>query len=189
MILESALTAYLKRKHSEILQLTPVHEVEAPRPEPDREYLLYVHIPFCEELCPYCSFNRFPLEKDLARKYFRALADEVRMYADLGFNFAAAYVGGGTPTVLPEEMASLLHDLRKMFSMREISLETNPNHLTDEILGILKDGGVNRLSVGVQSFDDSLLKQMERYHKYGSGSISARDWRSAWGALTRSTWT
>ncbi len=169
MILERVLTAYLKRRHAEILQLTPVHDVTPPRPQPGKDYLLYVHIPFCEELCPYCSFNRFPLEKDLARKYFRALSDEIRMYADLGFNFAAVYVGGGTPTVLPEEMAELLHDMRRMFRIREISLETNPNHLTEEIMGALKDAGVNRLSVGVQSFDDSLLKQMERYHKYGSG--------------------
>ena len=57
-----------------------------------------------------------------------------------------------------------------MFRIREISLETNPHHLTDEIVKVLKDSGVNRLSVGVQSFDDNLLQQMERYHKYGSGA-------------------
>ncbi|MBI5251920.1 MAG: coproporphyrinogen III oxidase family protein, partial [Desulfomonile tiedjei] len=68
------------------------------------------------------------------------------------------------------ELAGLLDDLKGLFQMREISMETNPNHLTDEIMTILKQGGVNRLSVGVQSFDDSLLKQMERYHKYGSGA-------------------
>ena len=72
--------------------------------------------------------------------------------------------------MLPEEVGRLLDLLRNTFSIREISLETNPNHLTDNIVKILQQGGVNRLSVGVQSFDDNLLKQMERYHKYGSGA-------------------
>ncbi len=170
MIIENVLTAYLKRKYSKLLQFSSLGDIEPPRPRPGKEYLLYVHIPFCEELCPYCSFNRFPLEKDLAREYFKALELEIRLYADLGFDFASVYVGGGTPTVLPKEMGSLLDTLRNLFRIKEISLETNPNHLTDDTLRILKDSGVNRLSVGVQSFNDGLLKLMERYHKYGSGS-------------------
>lgn len=169
MIVESVLTAFLKRKYSKTLQFTDLHGATFPLPQPGREYLLYLHVPFCEELCPYCSFNRFPLDRDLAAEYFKGLTKEIRMYADLGFDFASVYVGGGTPTVLPAEMTALLLELRKRFHIKEISLETNPNHLTDEILDLLKEGGVNRLSVGVQSFDDALLKQMERYHKYGSG--------------------
>ncbi|MFH1116112.1 MAG: coproporphyrinogen III oxidase family protein [Pseudomonadota bacterium] len=169
MITESVLTAYLKHKYAVLLQFHSLHNVKPPLPRSDAEYLLYVHIPFCEELCPYCSFNRFPLDENLARDYFRGLGREIRMYADLGYDFASVYVGGGTPTVLPREIGQLLNDLRSMFNVREISLETNPNHLTEEIVGTLKAGGVNRLSVGVQSFDDSLLQQMERYHKYGSG--------------------
>jgi len=170
MIVEQLLTAYLKRRHSRILQLDNFSDFASVRPESGREYLLYVHIPFCEELCPYCSFNRFPLDKDLARKYFEAVSQEALLYADRGFDFQSIYVGGGTPTVLPEEVGRLLDLLRKTFNIREISLETNPNHLTDKIVKILQQGGVNRLSVGVQSFDDNLLKQMERYHKYGSGA-------------------
>ncbi len=169
MIVESVLTAFLKRKYSRTLQFTDIQGATAPLPQPGREYLLYLHVPFCEELCPYCSFNRFPLDRALAADYFKGLTKEIRMYAELGFDFASVYVGGGTPTVLPREMTDLLLELRKRFHIREISLETNPNHLTDEILDLLKEGGVNRLSVGVQSFDDALLKQMERYHKYGSG--------------------
>lgn len=170
MIVESALTAYLKRKYATLLQFDSLHAVKPPQPRQGCEYLLYVHIPFCEELCPYCSFNRFPLEKNLALDYFKGLGQEIRMYADLGYDFSSVYVGGGTPTVLPQEIGRFLEDLRSMFSVREISLETNPNHLTAGIVAALKDGGVNRLSVGVQSFDDSLLKLMERYHKYGSGT-------------------
>jgi len=170
MIVETVLTRYLKRKYAQLLRFSQMTGVEPPAPRPGTDYLLYVHIPFCEELCPYCSFNRFPLERDLAREYFKALGQEIRMYADLGFDFSGVYVGGGTPTVLPDEMAAILDDIRALFRVKDISLETNPNHLTDDILGILKESGVKRLSVGVQSFDDDLLKQMERYHKYGSGA-------------------
>ena len=170
MIVEQLLTAYLKRRHSRILKLDNFSNFDSVRPESGREYLLYVHIPFCEELCPYCSFNRFPLDKDLAREYFEAVSQEALLYADRGFDFQSVYVGGGTPTVLPEEVGRLLDLLRNTFNVREISLETNPNHLTDHIVKILQQGGVKRLSVGVQSFDDNLLKQMERYHKYGSGA-------------------
>ncbi|MEJ2715814.1 MAG: radical SAM protein [Deltaproteobacteria bacterium] len=169
MIIERALTIYLKWKYARILQLTEFEDLAPPTPVPGREYLVYIHIPFCEELCPYCSFNRVPLQEDLARDYFKALNEEIRIYADLGFQFRSVYVGGGTPTVLPDEIARLLGILRDTFPVKEISLETNPNHLTDEIVPLLKDGGVNRLSVGVQSFDDSLLQRMDRYHKYGSG--------------------
>jgi len=118
--------------------------------------------------------NRFPLDKDLARDYFKALLREIQMYGDIGFDFSSVYVGGGTPTVLPREIGVLLEDLQKDLGIKEVSLETNPNHLTDEIVTILKNGGVKRLSVGVQSFQDELLKQMERYHKYGSGTADSR---------------
>ncbi|MGB6066964.1 MAG: coproporphyrinogen III oxidase family protein [Desulfomonilaceae bacterium] len=169
MIVEGLLTTYLKRQYANVLRLTDFERITPPRPRKDTKYLLYVHVPFCEELCPYCSFNRFPLDKDLARVYFEALLQEIEMYHEIGFDFSSVYVGGGTPTVLPREIGILLEEIRKKFSIKEVSLETNPNHLTDEIVTILKDGGVNRLSVGVQSFQDDLLKQMERYHKYGSG--------------------
>jgi coproporphyrinogen III oxidase-like Fe-S oxidoreductase len=71
---------------------------------------------------------------------------------------------------MPRALVELLELIRDTFPVREISVETNPNHLTDEIVGQLVKAGVNRLSVGVQSFDDQLLKAMERYHKYGSGA-------------------
>lgn len=174
MIAEYLLTEILKWKYARDLQLDRFDDPAPPEPKPDTDYLIYIHVPFCEELCPYCSFNRVPFENDLARRYFDALRREIAMYADLGFDFVSAYVGGGTPTVLPQEMCEVLHDLKSRFTMKEISLETNPNHLTDDIMKSLRDAGVNRLSVGVQSFDDSLLKQMERYHKYGSGEEIAR---------------
>jgi len=169
MIVETALTNYLRRKYKNTLNFSAFEHVPDPLPRRDQKYLLYVHIPFCEELCPYCSFNRFELDVPLAKRYFRALRHEIKMYRDRGFQFDAVYVGGGTPTVLPDEMAKSLSEIKSEFGVTRISLETNPNHLTSDVMAILKQAGVNRLSVGVQSFDDSLLRKMERFHKYGSG--------------------
>lgn len=170
MILEWAMTTYLKRMYARVLQLTEFGELNPPAARAGKEYLLYVHIPFCEELCPYCSFNRVPFERTLATDYFSALRREIALYRDRGYRFSAVYVGGGTPTVMPEEIARLLAQLRQEFPITQISLETNPNHLHDDVVGLLKQSGVNRLSVGVQSFEDGLLKKMARYHKYGGGA-------------------
>ena len=169
MIIEPILTKYLKYNFGHSLNFDEFTDLNPPAPQTGTNYLIYIHIPFCEELCPYCSFNRFAFRQDLAEEYFRALNLEIQMYKDLGFDFKSVYVGGGTPTVMPLEINSLLTSLKKKFSVREISLETNPNQLNDDIVQILVDSGVNRLSVGVQSFDDSMLMQMSRFHKYGSG--------------------
>ncbi len=135
--------------------------------------LLYIHIPFCERLCPYCSFHRVVFSEALCREYFRALRREISLYRDLGYNFGGIYVGGGTPTVLIDELEQTLETARDHFAIREISVETNPDHLTPDRLDVLKRAGVNRLSVGVQSFDDSLLRQMDRLEKYGRGDVIA----------------
>jgi menaquinone C8-methyltransferase len=131
--------------------------------------LIYIHIPFCEELCPYCSFHRVRFEEDLTRKYFAALRREINLYFERGYKFGGIYVGGGTPTVLVEELAEVLALARRSFAIKEISVETNPNHLTGHNIEILRQSGVNRLSVGVQTFNNDLLKKIGRYEKYGSG--------------------
>lgn len=137
---------------------------------PDKkERLLYLHIPFCEELCPYCSFHRIRLDETLGRDYHVALRREMALYREKGYRFSGIYVGGGTPTVLIHEMAETLRLARNLFPVISISLETNPNHLTDDNVKILIQAGVNRLSVGVQTFNDDLLKKIVRYNKYGSG--------------------
>lgn len=129
--------------------------------------MLYIHIPFCERLCPYCSFNRFPFNKQRALDYFASLRREMQMLRDLGYHFESLYVGGGTPTVMIDELCEIIDYSREIFGVGEVSSETNPNHLVPEYLDKLQ-GRVQRLSVGVQSFDDGLLRQMERYDKYGS---------------------
>jgi menaquinone C8-methyltransferase len=135
--------------------------------------LLYIHIPFCEQLCPYCSFHRVVFDETLCRNYFHALRKEILLYKERGYEFGGVYVGGGTPTIVIEELEGTLRLAKQYFSLREISVETNPNHLTDKNMAALKRIGVNRLSVGIQSFDDRLLKSMDRYEKYGSGEAIA----------------
>jgi len=132
--------------------------------------LLYLHVPFCERLCPYCSFNRFVFEEQRCRDYFTALRREIRLYKEKGYDFGGVYVGGGTPTILMDELEKTLNLVRRCFSVREVSVETNPNHLVPERLERLSQIGINRLSVGIQSFNDGLLKAMDRYDKYGSGA-------------------
>jgi coproporphyrinogen III oxidase-like Fe-S oxidoreductase len=139
-----------------------------PGPEAGKKYLLYVHVPFCQRLCPYCSFNRFPFSEERALPYFESLRAEMRMVAELGYDFESMYVGGGTPTIMLKELTDTIDLARDLFSIREVSSETNPNHLIPDLVDELVDR-VQRFSVGVQSFDDSLLRQMERYDKYGSG--------------------
>lgn len=146
-----------------------------------RDRMLYLHVPFCESLCPYCSFHRVVFEERLARDYFAALRREIGLYKQRGYSFTSAYVGGGTPTVLVDELKQTLDFARERFPLREVSVETNPNHLTDERLTVLEQAGVNRLSVGVQSFDDALLKAMNRFDRCGSGADTARRLKAALG--------
>jgi menaquinone C8-methyltransferase len=169
MIREILLTYYMKLLLSRYMQLDATTAVELPAPESEKKLLLYIHIPFCEQLCPYCSFIREEFDGPLAAEYMRCLQQEIEAYKERGYIFSAVYVGGGTPTIVAEELVSLLDRVRTLWPIKEISVETNPNHLNESVLGRLQAAGVNRLSVGVQSFDNELLKRLDRYHKYGPG--------------------
>ncbi len=174
MISERLLTAYLKYATRKLSRLQAADGTALPPPRPQRRYLLYAHVPFCESLCPYCSFNRFVFEEKLARQYFADLRQEMRIVAGLGYRFPSMYIGGGTPTILVEELCETIDLARSLLGVKEVSCETNPNHLNDTIAKRLQ-GRVQRLSVGVQSFDDDLLRQMQRLERFGSGkAILAR---------------
>ncbi len=123
---------------------------------------LYVHIPFCRSLCPFCCFNRYLFQEDLARRYFIDLKKELGLYVGRGFRFSKIYFGGGTPTVLMDELLNFIEHLRREFDVKEISLETTPRELTGTNIELLKQAGINRLSIGVQSFDEKVLKAMGR---------------------------
>lgn len=144
--------------------------VSLPEPPAGRACLLYLHIPFCAALCPFCSFHRVVFEQPVAQRYFDALDKDVRRTSGAGFTFDELYVGGGTPTMLPERLIATIDLVRSLHPVSRISLETNPDHLRDANVERLADAGVNRLSVGVQSFDDRLLSEMQRLERYGTGA-------------------
>ncbi len=131
---------------------------------------LYAHIPFCEVLCPFCSFHRVQHRHSLAQSYFASLREEIRLYHAAGHRFTGVYFGGGTPTTEPGELIETIGLVRELFGVREVSVETNPKDLRPAVLEQLRVAGVTRLSVGVQSFDDGLLREMERHDKYGSSA-------------------
>ncbi|MBQ3106309.1 MAG: radical SAM protein, partial [Eggerthellaceae bacterium] len=168
MLSERMLTTVMRECTKGYLKLKPTTETMMPGPVPGKPYMLYMHVPFCERLCPYCSFNRFPFREDRAVPYFENMRKEMRMLKDLGYDFDSVYIGGGTPTIMIDELCETIDQARDLFNIKEVSSETNPNHLIPSYLEKLQ-GRVQRLSVGVQSFDDGLLKQMDRYDKYGCG--------------------
>jgi len=145
-------------------------DVRLPTAAPDRHYLLYLHVPFCVVLCPFCSFHRVEFHEARCLGYFDALQHEIETVSDAGFRFGDLYVGGGTPTVMPKQLVRTIELLRRLHPLQGISTETNPDDLREDIVAPLLDAGVTRLSVGVQSFDDLLLAEMGRLEKYGSGA-------------------
>lgn len=167
-IIDSLLIRIFRFRTRGFLQMQEADGRVPPRPE-GLPYL-YVHIPFCEVLCPFCSFHRMQYCAAQARRYFAALREEIRLYHAAGYRFSGVYFGGGTPTIDPAELLETLALVRRLFPVREASVETNPRDLKPELISSLRDAGVTRLSVGVQSFDDRLLKEMGRYDQYGSGA-------------------
>ena len=156
----------IRLKHTSYLRFDPKASPTLPILK-DKPLMMYVHIPFCQGLCMYCSFHKFEFSEGLAKEYFAALKKEILMHKQAGHNFQAVYFGGGTPTVLLPELLYTISIIKSLFGAKEISVETSPNHLDEERLKQLQDIGVSRLSVGVQSFDNKVLKAAGRYDKYG----------------------
>ena len=151
------------------LNVEPIILDRHPEPQPGHQYMMYAHIPFCHTLCSYCTFHRFIFKEYKAREYFVNLRKEMQMARDMGYDFTSMYIGGGTTTILEDELIKTIELARKLFpSMKEVSCETDPAHLATESFLNLK-GLVDRMSVGVQSFDDNILKMIDRYEKFGSG--------------------
>ena len=127
---------------------------------------LYVHIPFCIKKCKYCDFNSFSAcQKDKA-VYLDSLFSEMEKYR--GKLVDTVFIGGGTPTSLSDEdLERLLENIQKIFKLSEtceFTIEANPKTLTKEKLKVLKKCGVNRISIGVQSFNDNELLKLGRVH-------------------------
>ncbi|MBZ7965545.1 coproporphyrinogen III oxidase family protein [Campylobacter molothri] len=139
-------------------------------PKEDKTYMLYTHIPFCHTFCPYCSFHKYYYDEELAKIYFENLRKEIILIKEKGFNFTSMYVGGGTTLIHEEELLKTLELCKKIFDIKEISCETDPNHIKPEKLSMFK-GIIDRLSCGVQSFNDDILKKVARYNKFGSSQM------------------
>ena len=132
---------------------------------------IYVHIPFCRSKCSYCAFVSLPCRRPPAA-YPAALLTQARQLAALPWSrertFTTLFIGGGTPTIYPAAvLTELLAGLRSSFNLApapEITIESNPNTLDLAMLQSLRRAGVNRLSIGVQSFSDRLLRSVGRGH-------------------------
>jgi oxygen-independent coproporphyrinogen-3 oxidase len=128
---------------------------------------LYLHVPFCQAICSYCHFTRGLFDAGLKARYVDALAREIREAAD-GSPVDTIFFGGGTPSLLePADVARLVAACRDGYAVAadaEVTLETNPETATLERLAAFRAAGVNRLSFGVQSFDDEELRRLGRIH-------------------------
>ncbi len=129
---------------------------------------LYVHIPFCRNLCPFCSFNRYPYNENKIRSYYARLTRELEFYAEKGFKFSSLSLGGGTPTVQMDELALFVDKAKSFFGIRDIDVESTPIEMNEKTIETLRNCGVKRLSIGIQSFDDMLLKDLGRSGYKGS---------------------
>ncbi len=127
---------------------------------------LYVHVPFCPTICPYCDFHVVRRYEGIVTAYLERLAHEARtLYAQYPQALATLYLGGGTPSFLRNhELKALFAALPWDIGQAEVTMEANPGTLNAERLQLLRDHGVNRLSIGVQSFQDKVLKTLGRAH-------------------------
>jgi len=140
----------------------------SPKPSAVSAINLYIHIPFCNSLCPYCPYNKVAYEKAMAGPYLKAMLNEIELYRGLFgcLDISSVYIGGGTPTLLMDEVSEVLDVVRSRFTVSgDICIETSPAGLDDTTIAKLKACGIGLLSVGVQSFQDRFLEFMGRKYR------------------------
>lgn len=140
----------------------------------DRSIALYIHFPFCLRKCNYCSFISYQGQEAKISQYVDAVKREVFRYRNL-YTVGSIYIGGGTPSLLvPEQLGDLLSTVHSLFSVSrtaEVTIEANPGTVNEEYLYKVRESGINRLSLGIQSLDDGELALLGRIHS----SEDARD--------------
>ena len=134
-----------------------------------KEVGLYLHVPFCNQKCHYCDFNSVPWQQPQGTKFLSAVKKELRLLAEeYSVNLKTLFLGGGTPTVFSgRQIASLINQCRQEFNLvskAEITVEANPETVTEKKLKVLKEAGVNRLSFGVQALNNFSLTKLGRCH-------------------------
>lgn len=129
---------------------------------------VYIHIPFCRSICSYCDFCKMLYNGSFVTQYLNALLKEIKDRYD-GEEIKTLYIGGGTPSSLSIKDLKYLFEIVRQFNLtklEEFTFECNLNDLNEELLQFLFDHGVNRLSIGIESFNEDKLKFMERFHSY-----------------------
>lgn len=139
--------------------------------------MIYIHIPFCRSFCTYCGFYSEISHSGCAERFAEALTAEInRRKEDIPSELNTLYIGGGTPSVLPLPVLRRIVDAIRTASGRDVydefTIEVNPDDITEEYAQALVELGVNRVSMGVQSFDDGILRWMNRRHN-AEGAIKA----------------
>jgi len=129
---------------------------------------LYIHIPFCIRKCIYCDFFSMPYDESSAKSYVNALCRELILKKDFAYTLKTVFIGGGTPSLLPDECLKQLFICMKdnfgFSSDIEITIEANPGTINESKINTLLSLGVKRLSIGIQSFNDNELKTLGRIH-------------------------
>ena len=139
-----------------------------------RELGIYIHIPFCKSKCYYCDFISYTNQNSQVEQYMQEVRKEMEQYDVSDFNVTTIYIGGGTPSFIDEKYIQQLLEAwqeklknnETKFEEMEITIEMNPGTITKQKLEQYKRSGVNRISMGLQSTNDSLLQQIGRIHNY-----------------------
>lgn len=137
----------------------------------NNEIGVYIHIPFCLSKCFYCDFASFAKKEDKIEQYVYALCNEILKNAEIlsQYKITTIYIGGGTPSYIDEKYIKQILDTLMLFvnkeDLKEVTIELNPNSVTKEKLLTYKEAGVNRLSIGLQSTYNNILKKIGRVHK------------------------
>jgi coproporphyrinogen III oxidase-like Fe-S oxidoreductase len=130
------------------------------------EFGLYLHIPFCRQICLYCPYNKVIYQQELAERYAQSLLREIDLYTQLVGNRAVTsfYIGGGTPTtMLRNGLSRILDHIYRSFNMQcDIHMESHPNDLSEEHLSLIRSMGVKHLSIGVEALQDHHLRTLQR---------------------------
>ena len=140
--------------------------------EKDNELGIYIHIPFCIKKCDYCDFISYPNKYELQEKYIDKIIKEIDDNRELleKKNITTIYIGGGTPSSIKaeliEKVLNKINKISNVSSSAEITIEVNPGTVTKEKLQLYKSCGINRLSIGLQSTNDEILKRIGRIHNF-----------------------
>lgn len=132
---------------------------------------IYIHIPFCSSKCYYCDFASYPNKDQYISQYIDSLCNEILNNSDIltQYNISSIYIGGGTPSYIDSKYIAKILSVLNFFKVDDnisVTIEVNPNSVTEEKVKEYKEAGINRISIGLQSTHDNILKNIGRKHTY-----------------------